>query len=105
MFAKILALATVAAVATSYPMYKQCDTKWGSRLIGTSNSTICLHGSLISSVAMALADCGIKTGINIATPSLLNMWLKDAAGYFQDKFFIWGSVVSLGFNFVGKAYS
>ena len=40
------------------PLYKQCDARWGSNIIGSGPDTICRVGCLMSSVAMALTDRG-----------------------------------------------
>ena len=41
MFANLIALATLAVIGSAYPLYKQCDSRWGSDKLGTSGSTIC----------------------------------------------------------------
>ena len=105
MFAKLLALATVAAVASSYPIYKQCDSRWGSDQLGSSSATICSAGCLMSSVSMVLADCSKSISGAVATPRTLNSWLRNNGGYVQGNLFVWGSVGSFGLGFVGKAYS
>ena len=105
MFAKLLALASVAAVVTSYPIYKQCDSRWGSDQLGTSSATICSAGCLMSSVSMVLADCGKSIGGAVATPRTLNTWLRNNGGYVQGNLFVWAAVNNFGLGFVGKAYS
>ena len=55
--AVFLTLLALAATRT-YPLYKQCDSKWGNEHLGTSQNTICKAGCLMSSIAMALAGCG-----------------------------------------------
>jgi hypothetical protein len=96
---KILVFALIVAVAVSrtYPLYKQCDSKWGSEQLGTSSDTICKAGCLMSSVAMALA--GIGKSYN---PSTLNTWLKGHGGYVSGDLFVWASVNPLGLSYVGK---
>lgn len=97
---KLLAIALILAVAASrtYPMYKQCDSKWGSEHLGTSASTtICAAGCLMSSVAMALK--GIGKDYN---PGTLNTWLKGHGGYVSTDEFVWGSVKPIGLSYVGK---
>ena len=96
---KIVLLLTLVALclARSYPMYKQCDSKWGSEQLGTSSNTICKAGCLMSSVAMALAG----TGHNY-NPSTLNSWLKGHGGYVSGDSFVWASVNSIGLKYIGK---
>ena len=91
--AAILFLAT----ARTYPLYKQCDSKWGSEHLGTSSKTICQAGCAMSSLAMGLA--GIGKNYN---PSTLNTWLKGHGGYVSGDLLVWGSVTSLGLSFIGK---
>ena len=81
MFAKIIALATLAVIGSSYPLYKQCDSRWGSDKLGTSGQTICQAGCLMSSVAMVIADCGRSIGGAQATPKTLNTFLRNNGGY------------------------
>jgi hypothetical protein len=99
MFAKILVLVLAVALASArnYPMYKQCDSKWGNEHLGTSANTICKAGCLMSSIAMALS--GIGKNYN---PGTLNTWLKGHGGYVSGDLFVWGSVSSLGLKYIGK---
>ena len=75
---KYLLVAAILFLATArtYPLYKQCDSKWGSEHLGTSSKTICQAGCAMSSLAMGLA--GIGKNYN---PSTLNTWLKGHGGY------------------------
>lgn len=93
----IFAILAVLAIARNYPMYKQCDSRWGNEQLGTSSNTICKAGCLMSSVSMALA--GIGKGYN---PGTLNTWLKGHGGYVSGDLFVWGSVSPLGLSYVGK---
>ena len=102
MFAKIFALATIAVAATAYPLYKQCDSKWGSDRLGTSSNTICKAGCLMSSVSMVLADCGKTISGATSTPKTLNTWLTHNGGYASGDLFVWGSVSKFGLGYVGK---
>jgi hypothetical protein len=99
MLAKVIlvVLLAVLAASRSYPLYKQCDAKWGSEQLGTSSNTICKAGCLMSSVSMALS--GIGKNYN---PSSLNAWLKGHGGYVSGDLYVWGSVSSLGLSYVGK---
>ena len=92
-----LALLVTLALARTYPMFKQCDSRWGSERLGTSSNTICSAGCLMSSCSMALAG----TGHNY-NPSTLNKWLTANGGYASGDLLIWGSLNSLGLTFEGK---
>lgn len=96
---KILILAVLLAtvLARNYPLYKQCDSRWGSHKLGTSSKTICEAGCLMSSVAMALSGTGHEH-----TPDTLNKWLTEHGGYVSGDSFVWNSVKSLGLTFEGK---
>jgi ABC-type bacteriocin/lantibiotic exporter with double-glycine peptidase domain len=78
-------------------MYKQCDPAWRNEQLGTSSSTICSAGCLMSSAAMALAGTG-----HSYNPSTLNQWLKSHGGYVSGNLFVWDSINSLGLIFEGK---
>lgn len=99
MFKAILTIILLITLVTSrtYPLYKQCDSKWGNEQLGTSSNTICKAGCLMSSVAMALAG----TGHNY-NPSTLNHWLKGHGGYVSGDLFVWGSVNPIGLKYIGK---
>jgi hypothetical protein len=96
---RILLLVLLLAIATTldYPLYKQCNSKWSNLQLGTSPYTICLAGSLITSVSMGLTGTGRPY-----TPATLNTWLKEHGGYAQGNLFIWGSIAPLGFSYLGK---
>lgn len=92
----ILLLAVIIS-ARNYPLYKQCDSRWGSEKLGTHpTNTICSAGCLMSSAAMALSGIG-----NSQTPSTLNTWLNGHGGYVSGDLFVWASINPLGVRFVG----
>lgn len=93
-------LLITAVFARSYPMYKQCDPRWGSERLGTSSNTICSAGCLMSSVSMALSG----TGHNF-NPSTLNAWLTSNGGYVSGDLFVWASVNSQGITFLGNNFN
>lgn len=41
-----------------YPLYKQCDSRWGNQLMQTE--TICSVGCLMSSTSMAIAGACVR---------------------------------------------
>ena len=94
------ALTASCTVNRSSPLYKQCDSKWGSDGLGSS-STICKVGCLISAVSMALAGAGKKIGGAVPTPKNLNSFLKANGGY-SGNGFVWGSVERFGVKYEGK---
>ena len=102
MFGKLFAIATLALTATAFPLYKQCDSRWSSDRLGTSSSTICKAGCLMSSVSMVIADCGKSIDGATATPKTLNSWLTRNGGYASGDLFVWGSVAKFGLSYVGK---
>lgn len=63
----------------TYPLYKQCDPRWGADVMETT--TVCQVGCLMSSVAMSLAGKGILIGANVSNPGILNQWLRNNGGY------------------------
>ena len=93
----VLALLVALAFGRTYPMYKQCDSRWANEQLGTSSNTICKAGCAMSSVAMGLAG----TGHNY-NPSTLNHWLKANGGYVGGDNLVWGSVTRIGLTFEGK---
>jgi hypothetical protein len=92
--AAILGLILILASARTYPMYKQCDSQWGSEQMGNGGETICAYGSMLSSIAMGLAG----TGHNY-NPGTLNTWLKANGGY--DGGIIPSKINQLGLSFEG----
>lgn len=96
---KILTLAVLVTLALSrtYPLYKQCDSRWGSEQLGTSSNTICKAGCAMSSCAMGLAGTG-----HSYNPSTLNKWLTSNGGYVSGDLLVWGSLGKIGLNFEGK---
>ena len=83
--------------ARTYPLFKQCDSAWGSNVLGGGPDTICKAGCLVSSVAMALNSYGKSVG-GTANPGTLNAWLKSHSG-FSGELFSWGAISSLGFKY------
>jgi len=66
----------------AYPLYKQCNTSWGSDVMQTD--TICDVGCLMSSVSMALAGHGVTVDGALSDPHTLNAWLRTHGGYVGD---------------------
>ena len=104
MFAKICALALicVATVQAGYPLYKQCDSRWGSDRLGSSSNTVCSAGCLMSSVSMVLNGCGRTISGAAATPKTLNNYLTNNGGYAQGDNFIWDSVATFELSYLGQ---
>ena len=96
----ILAFSALAAYP-SFPKYTQCDKKWGSEIIGTSQYTICGVGCLITSVSSMLNGYGIKIGGQPSNPHTLNQYLKTHGGYNNNYWFNWNSLSAFGFKLLG----
>lgn len=93
----ILSILIVACLSRSYPLYKQCDSRWGSNQLGTSSNTICKAGCLMSSAAMALSGVGHNYN-----PGTLNSWLKSNGGYVSGDLFVWTAINKIGLTYHGK---
>lgn len=69
-------------IPKQYPLFKQCDSRWGSTLMQTE--TICAVGCLMSSTSMAIGGHNITIGRNISDPATLNYFLQTHGGYAGD---------------------
>ena len=87
-----LVISAIAAYASAYPLYKQCDSRWGSHKLGTSSNTICKAGCLMSSVAMAIGS---------QNPLSLDEWLTSHGGFAGGDEFVWTSVAPYGLHYEG----
>lgn len=65
----------------TFPLYKQCDEKWGSNNMGINNQTICQVGCLMSSISMALDGFNVQIEGATSTPATLNAFLRTHDGY------------------------
>ena len=85
MFA-VLALSAQAA-PPHFPLFKQCDTRWGSDEMGVPGAgpgerdTVCHQGCAMSSLSMALSGLGIQIDGQETNPGSLNRWLAANDGY------------------------
>lgn len=82
-FSLHVASALNLTIPFEYPLFKQCDQRWGEDIMVTK--TICAVGCLMSSTSMGLAGTEIpirsgKTEID-STPKTFNEWLKLNDGY------------------------
>jgi len=84
----------------AYPLFKQCDGRWGADRLGSS-STICAVGCLITTVAMAMNGLGKRIDGQVVTPKNFNQFLLRNGGY-SGNLFIWGSVSRYGFRYLGQ---
>lgn len=81
----------VAAQPGTVPYFSQCDSAWGSKILGTcSEYTICEQGCAISSVAMVFKYFGISTD-----PGKINEWLKANGGYFSGCLISWATAANI----------
>jgi len=89
----MLLLLLVAATASAlkvragypFPMFKQCDPRWGNDTMGIKGngwrSTICGEGCAMTSTTMALAGLGVTINGFPITPATFNTWLIANEGY------------------------
>lgn len=91
----------LAQTFPTFPLYKQCDSKWGSETLGFGPATICSAGCLMTSVTMMLHGYDIKVDGSESIPSSVNEWLKKHGGFVSGDEFVWASVDPLGTKFGG----
>jgi len=87
-------------LAVSFPLFKQCDSRWGSHRIGTSSKTICQVGCLMTSVSMVLNGMGKSINGKKMNPDVLNNYLTKNGGYVSGDEFVWSKVDSFGLKFI-----
>mmetsp|Transcript_5837 Transcript_5837/g.12874 ORF Transcript_5837/g.12874 Transcript_5837/m.12874 type:complete len:208 (+) Transcript_5837:33-656(+) len=63
----------------AFPVFKQCDPRWGSDEMVTT--TVCKVGCLMSSISSALNGRGYTLDGAAADPGTLNAWLRKNDGY------------------------
>lgn len=80
----------------AYPLYLQCDAKWGKRQLGTGPNTICSAGCAMTSLTMALASYGVKLAGATVNPASLNDYLKATGGYVNKQLLVWSGADKLG---------
>lgn len=87
----------VGDVPFKYPLYKQCDPRWGGDII--ESTTVCKVGCLMSSVSMALA------GKNITIPpgSQVSSFLCAGLCFFLSPFWLFGFRLSPSLPALGSA--
>eukprot|EP01116_Phalansterium_solitarium_P012882 TRINITY_DN2957_c0_g1_i1.p2 TRINITY_DN2957_c0_g1~~TRINITY_DN2957_c0_g1_i1.p2 ORF type:complete len:211 (-),score=85.89 TRINITY_DN2957_c0_g1_i1:246-830(-) len=77
-----------------YPLFKQCDPRWGgNQLGGCGGTTICDAGCAMSSVTMFIAGRGYN-----GNPGTLNSWLNSNGGYADGCDIYWADVDKLGYS-------
>ncbi len=65
----------------------QKDKRWASDQLGPSDCTLGSHGCLVTSVAMACSNLGVKL-----TPKELNERLKKADGFLPQGWVVWNAL-------------
>jgi hypothetical protein len=65
----------------------QKDKRWASDQLGPSDCTLGSHGCLVTSVAMACSNLGVKL-----TPKELNERLKKADGFLPQGWVVWNAM-------------
>jgi hypothetical protein len=67
--------------------YLQKDKRWAPDQLGPSTCTLGSHGCLVTSVAMACSNLGVKL-----TPRELNERLKKADGFLPQGWVVWNAI-------------
>ena len=67
--------------------FLQKDKRWASDQLGASSGTLGSHGCLVTSVAMACSNLGVKM-----TPQELNTRLKKADGFLPQGWVVWNAL-------------
>ena len=99
----LLVVGTLSAGCTinrSSPVYKQCDSRWGSNRLG-ADSTICAVGCLMCSVSSGMAGLGKTINGQTVTPAVLNSFLLSNGGYYGN-LYVWGTVERFGLRYEGQ---
>jgi ABC-type bacteriocin/lantibiotic exporter with double-glycine peptidase domain len=98
---KVLLLSAlfVLALSRTYPLFKQCDSRWANDELGTSGDTICKSDCLLSCIAMGLAGTG-----HDYNPGTLNKWLK-ANGGISGYQIIYSKLSQIGLGYDGSCSS
>jgi len=78
-----------------YPVYKQCNSSWGSNVMGQNGDTICQVGCLMSSISSALAGTSIQVEGQLATPATVNHFLRTHNGFISGDSALKESVIPL----------
>jgi hypothetical protein len=101
-FCKVLLFAFILSRFSCFPLFKQCDDRWGNQTLGTGNTTICKEGCLMSSISMMLHGCGISIEGAEANPSTVNVWLAENHGFVSNNIYMWKSIEPMGFSYYGR---
>ena len=83
----------IAFHVDKYPMYKQCDPRWGAVTMGGNGKTICEVGCLMTSITMGLAGTGIPIDNKTAIPPLTDHFLQSHDGFLPDSSALKESVI------------
>lgn len=70
--------------------YLQKDKRWAADQLGVSSGTLGSHGCLVTSVAMACSNLGVKL-----TPQELNTRLKQADGFLPQGWVVWNAMTKV----------
>jgi len=79
--------------------FLQKDRRWAADQLGTSTGTLGSHGCLVSSVAMACSNLGVKL-----TPKELNERLKQAEGFLPQGWVVWNAIPRVTKNKLSADY-
>ncbi len=79
--------------------YLQKDKRWAADQLGASSGTLGSHGCLVTSVAMACSNLGVKV-----TPQELNTRLKKADGFLPQGWVVWNALPRVTDNQITAEY-
>ncbi|MEZ5385730.1 MAG: hypothetical protein R3F13_09460 [Prosthecobacter sp.] len=79
--------------------FLQKDERWAADQLGTSDCTLGSHGCLVTSVAMACSNLGVRL-----TPKELNERLKKAEGFLPQGWVVWNAMPRVTANQITADY-
>ncbi|MDZ4404724.1 hypothetical protein [Prosthecobacter sp.] len=79
--------------------FLQKDKRWAADQLGASSGTLGSHGCLVTSVAMACSNLGVKV-----TPQELNTRLKKADGFLPQGWVVWNALPRVTENQITAEY-
>ena len=91
--------------AENYKTWLQGDSRWGSKVLGTSGDTMAQIGCAVTSMAIQVAHSGSKSADSF-NPGILVDYLSQNGGFDSAGNLYWGTVTGLvsNFTFEKRAY-
>lgn len=92
------------SAASEYKSWLQSDSRWGSKVLGSSGDTMSKIGCVVTSMAMLVVHSGSKSESSF-NPGTLCDYLSNNGGFSSDGDIYWGAVTGLvsSFTFQGSA--